>query len=254
MAPGDFDGPDLQRFLIDPKVDLAPDAPFGAAMLAGVPLAFTFDLDPGAVDQQVQRALRPTVGDVDGQGLLTTGQRAEVRHRPIEANKPQQALDEPGRLPERHAEQNLHRQAGLNSSVTVGLLTATPACRHGIPAHLGVEPDRQRAPALERFIVGWPVPGLVGRGCGSAHASQLPRWIHEMNPSRDLCNRADERTGLSFYRVEVILPEAEAARIAPVELLPGMPVDAFIRTRDRTPMAYFLEPISIYFERAFREG
>jgi hypothetical protein len=28
---------------------------------------------------------------------------------------------------------------------------------------------------------------------GSAHASQLPRWIHKMNPSRDLCNRAVER-------------------------------------------------------------
>ncbi|VVS99341.1 conserved hypothetical protein [Hoeflea sp. EC-HK425] len=47
MAPGDFDGPDLQRFFIDPKVELAPDAPFRAAMLACVPLAFTFDLDPG---------------------------------------------------------------------------------------------------------------------------------------------------------------------------------------------------------------
>lgn len=64
----------------------------------------------------------------------------------------------------------------------------------------------------------------------------------------------DERTGQSFYRVEVILSEGEVARLAPSELLPGMPVDAFIRTRDRTPMAYFLEPLSIYFERAFREG
>ncbi|WP_250046627.1 hypothetical protein, partial [Phaeovulum sp. NW3] len=25
-------------------------------------------------------------------------------------------------------------------------------------------------------------PGLVGRGDGSAHALQLPHWIHEMNP------------------------------------------------------------------------
>lgn len=64
----------------------------------------------------------------------------------------------------------------------------------------------------------------------------------------------DERTGQSFYRVEVILSEGEVARLAPAELLPGMLVDAFIRTRDRTPMAYLLEPISIYFERAFREG
>ena len=85
---------------------------------------------------------------------------------------------------------SFHREARLDSGIAVGLLAATPACRRGIPAHLGVKPDRQRAPALECFIVGWPVPGLVGRGYGSAHASQLPPWIREMNPSRDLCNRA----------------------------------------------------------------
>jgi hypothetical protein len=36
-------------------VDLAPDAPFAAAMLAGVPLALPFDLHAGAIDTQVQR-------------------------------------------------------------------------------------------------------------------------------------------------------------------------------------------------------
>ena len=55
VAGGDFDSADFQRLLIDPKVDLAPDAAFGAAVLAGVPLALAFDLDPGAVDQQMQR-------------------------------------------------------------------------------------------------------------------------------------------------------------------------------------------------------
>src|SRR5690554_2255812 len=89
-----------------------------------------------------------------------------------------------------------YRRAGVSStssldgSIAVGLLATTLACRRGIPGHLGVKPDRQRAPALERFTVGWPVPGLVSRGCVSAHTSQLPRWIHEMNPQRDLCNRA----------------------------------------------------------------
>ena len=55
VAFGDFDSADFQRLLIDPEVDLAPDAAFGAAVLAGVPLALAFDLDPGAVDQQMQR-------------------------------------------------------------------------------------------------------------------------------------------------------------------------------------------------------
>ena len=133
-------------------------------MLAGVPLGFALNLDTGAVDQQVQRTLGAAIRDIDGQRLLAARQRAEVGHRPVEANQSQQAFDEACRLPKRHAKQNLHRKARLDSGVAIALLAATPACRRGIPAHLGVEPDRQRAPALERFIVGWPVPGLVGRG------------------------------------------------------------------------------------------
>jgi hypothetical protein len=34
-----------------------------------------------------------------------------------------------------------------------------------------------------------PVPGPAGRGCRSAPAVQLPRWIHEMNHSCDLRDR-----------------------------------------------------------------
>lgn len=55
------------------------------------------------VDQQVQRPLEPAIRYVHSRGLLAAGQGAEVRHRPVEANQLQQALDEAGRLPERHA-------------------------------------------------------------------------------------------------------------------------------------------------------
>lgn len=53
MASGRFDGPYLQRFLIDRDVNLAPDAPLEAAVPARIPLPFTLRLDTGAVDQQV---------------------------------------------------------------------------------------------------------------------------------------------------------------------------------------------------------
>lgn len=55
MASGDLDGPDLQRLLVNPEVDLASDPPFAVTMLACVPLTFALDLDAGAVDQQIQR-------------------------------------------------------------------------------------------------------------------------------------------------------------------------------------------------------
>jgi len=64
----------------------------------------------------------------------------------------------------------------------------------------------------------------------------------------------DEVTGLNFYRAEIVLGEGEVARLAPRQLLPGMPVEAYIRTQDRTPLAYLLEPFTAYFNRAFRES
>lgn len=64
MAPVDLDGPDLQCFLMNSEMDLVPDTAFRATMFARMPLAFAFalDLDTSAVDQQVQRAFRSTVG------------------------------------------------------------------------------------------------------------------------------------------------------------------------------------------------
>ncbi len=64
----------------------------------------------------------------------------------------------------------LHRQAGLDRGVAERLLPATLAGRRGLQGHRGIEPDRQRAAALERFVIGWPVPRLAGGGCRSAHA------------------------------------------------------------------------------------
>src|SRR5699024_10599056 len=55
VAGGELGGPDFQCLLINSDVDLAPDTPLRATILAGIPLAFALDLDACAVDQQVQR-------------------------------------------------------------------------------------------------------------------------------------------------------------------------------------------------------
>ena len=63
----------------------------------------------------------------------------------------------------------------------------------------------------------------------------------------------DEATGQPFYRVEMALNDGELARLGDVALVPGMPVDAFIQTAKRTPIAYLIKPLADYFNRAFRE-
>lgn len=77
-----------------------------------------------------------------------------------------------------HVEQNLHRQAGLDSSIAVVELATALAGGRGLPGHYGIKPDRQRTTALERFVIGRPDPDLVGGEDGSAHARQLSHWIH----------------------------------------------------------------------------
>lgn len=64
----------------------------------------------------------------------------------------------------------------------------------------------------------------------------------------------DTATRNSYYRAKIVLSEGEQARLPKdVTLIPGMPVEAFIRTADRTPLAYLLKPFSDYFTKAFRE-
>ncbi|SFR59737.1 HlyD family secretion protein [Yoonia tamlensis] len=64
----------------------------------------------------------------------------------------------------------------------------------------------------------------------------------------------NETSGVSFYRAEVQLNAGEMDRLpADMTLIPGMPVEAFIRTADRSPMAYLLKPLADYFAKAFRE-
>lgn len=65
----------------------------------------------------------------------------------------------------------------------------------------------------------------------------------------------DANTGLSFYRAEILLNEGEMEKLPEgVVLVPGMPVESFIRTEDRSPMAYLVKPLTDYFVKAFREG
>lgn len=63
-----------------------------------------------------------------------------------------------------------------------------------------------------------------------------------------------EATGQSFFQVEVRLPPEEMERLdESIRLVPGMPVDTFIRTSDRTPLSYLTKPLTDYFTNAFRE-
>ena len=63
----------------------------------------------------------------------------------------------------------------------------------------------------------------------------------------------DQRTGQSYYTVRIAMPADQIERLGEVKLLPGMPVEAFMQTRDRTMLSYLIKPLHDQFLRAFRE-
>ncbi len=63
----------------------------------------------------------------------------------------------------------------------------------------------------------------------------------------------DQRTGQSYYTLRISLPPEQVERLGDVKLLPGMPVEAFVQTGDRTMLSYLMKPLHDQFVRAFRE-
>lgn len=63
----------------------------------------------------------------------------------------------------------------------------------------------------------------------------------------------DDRSGLSYFRAEVAIDPAALRQLGGAGIVPGMPVEVFIRTTDRTPLSYLIKPFTDYFRTAFRE-
>jgi HlyD family secretion protein len=63
----------------------------------------------------------------------------------------------------------------------------------------------------------------------------------------------DQRTGASYYTIRVGLPSDEVAKLGEVKLVPGMPVETFVQTGERTVMSYLAKPLYDQITRAFRE-
>ncbi|KJF72665.1 HlyD family type I secretion periplasmic adaptor subunit [Agrobacterium arsenijevicii] len=64
----------------------------------------------------------------------------------------------------------------------------------------------------------------------------------------------DQRTGTSYYVVRVATSPEQIKRLGEFSLMPGMPVEAFITTGQRSVLSYFLKPLLDQANRTFREA
>jgi HlyD family secretion protein len=64
---------------------------------------------------------------------------------------------------------------------------------------------------------------------------------------------ADQRTGQTYYTIRIAMPAEEVAKLGEVRMVPGMPVEAFVQTGDRTMISYLIKPLHDQLMRMFRE-
>jgi HlyD family secretion protein len=63
----------------------------------------------------------------------------------------------------------------------------------------------------------------------------------------------DQKSGASYYTGRLVLDKDAISKLEGLSLVPGMPVEAFISTGDRTAFSYFVKPLTDQFARAFKE-
>lgn len=63
----------------------------------------------------------------------------------------------------------------------------------------------------------------------------------------------DTKSGSMYYPAHVKIHPEDLKNLAHVNITPGMPADAFIQTKSRTFIEYFLEPVTRGMRKTFRE-
>lgn len=64
----------------------------------------------------------------------------------------------------------------------------------------------------------------------------------------------DQKSQSSYYRADIDLSPEAIKELGSHNLLPGMPVQAFIQTGNRSPFDYLVKPFEDYFNMAFKES
>ena len=63
----------------------------------------------------------------------------------------------------------------------------------------------------------------------------------------------DDKTAPGYFVVRIAIPAGELARLPDTKLMPGMPVEVFVQTTERTVLSYLVKPLAEQARRAFRE-
>jgi HlyD family type I secretion membrane fusion protein len=109
--------------------------------------------------------------------------------------------------------------------------------------------EAQIAPADVDQVLAGQKAGVRFPGLDRRTTPELEGTVLSVSPD----SVRDPETQAVFYEVRLQLNAEEVGKLGSVVLIPGMPIEAFIRTSDRTVLSYLVKPIFDQIAHAFRE-
>lgn len=230
--------------------------------LAQAPRVLALEREAARLDGQMAElsAARREAGAQRDELAILLHRQAAIRQEEIEAELAtlaQRALDLAG---QRHALAGRIARLDLRAPTSgiVHQLTATAPGAVLRPAEpvLALVPDDRPAVVALRID-----PADIDRtGPGQAVGLRFPlaaaRTLPEITGRLSMIapdTVSDPTTGAAYYRAEVTLPPEARAALGTLDLTPGLPVEAFIRTGAQSPLRYLLKPFADHLARAMRE-
>ncbi|NMM28989.1 MAG: HlyD family type I secretion periplasmic adaptor subunit [Glaciimonas sp.] len=95
---------------------------------------------------------------------------------------------------------------------------------------------------IDKVRVDLPVE-MIFSALNQSKTPHVPGIVTQVSADR----LTDERTGMPYYKLKAKVAPSGAKIIASVQIRPGMPVEIFVRTGERSMMSYLMKPL---FDRA----
>lgn len=130
-----------------------------------------------------------------------------------------------------------------------GVITPAEKLVTLVPAEAKLKIEARLSPTdIDQISIGRPAK-LRFSAFNQRTTPELQGAIAYVSPATS----TDPANGQVYYIANVTVAAAEMAKLEDNRLLPGMPVEIYISTDERTAMSYLVKPLSDQFNRAFRE-
>lgn len=137
----------------------------------------------------------------------------------------------------------------LNIHTIGGVITPAEILVTIVPEDAKLKVEVRLAPiSIEQISVGQPAR-LRFTSFNQRTTPELKGEIARVSPATS----RDPSTGETYYLGDIHVSPAELAKLGGEDLRPGMPVEVYVTTDERTALSYLTKPLTDQFNRAFKE-